>query len=185
MRWRLGILIALGLLFAVTLGVDSLNDKRQLLREELYLRAKKLHKYRAILRNRDEVKEKLKVTEERLSELKKGLLRADTPSVAMVNLQEIIREYIDKASLQPISMRPLAPVKLGRLTGYPVQITASGTIKEIVEFLKLVHQGEYLMDISFINMRQKNIREPGMLRFKIEIRGFSETPIDKSEVKKL
>jgi|GEM_PF-6642487 Tfp pilus assembly protein PilO len=185
MRWRLGILVALGLLLATVLVVNSLNNRRQLLREELYLKTNKLYKYRAILKNRDEVKRKLEITEEKLSDLEKGLLKTDNPSVAMVNMQEIVREYIDKASLKLLSMRPLTPVKLGELTGYPVQVTATGTIKEIVEFLKQIHQGRYLMDISFMSMRQKNIREPGVLRLKIEIRGFSETLTTSSGGKRL
>ncbi len=180
MERRITILIAFLILVALEFFyLQPLQQKQPEIKEELFIKTRKLQKYIALTKRTEEIKKELSSTEQRLSEIQKGLISARSESIALVSIQEIIRKYADESSLQVTSMRPLDKIDYSYYVGLPVQITVTGNIKEITEFLKNVVNAPYILTIESINVRVINIRNPYNLRLRGSFVGYMKKRSEK------
>ncbi len=168
MRQRQTLLVAVAVVVAVFLVVQTLQSRIPLMEDELFQKQKRLQRYESILAEGDVIGKALRAATDKLEDLKKGLLKGGG-----VQLQELVRSGLDSAGLKTISLRPLEPVDTETLIVYPLQLTFTGDLKAVVEFLNSLCTERYLIEIEYLKIRQMNVKEPGQLRVEMEIRGFS------------
>ena len=175
MRRRLSVILTISTLFLLYFSyLLPMQEKRQLIREELFTKTRTLKSYKELIHKGKDVEEKLRKLAKNFLEKEKELIAADNNSLGMVRFQEVLRSYADESSIKVISTKTMNIIKHRYLIGLPVQITATGDMKNISEFLRLIEQSPYLISIDNLSIRMMNRKRPGRLRFKIGFSGYSE-----------
>ncbi len=176
MRRRLSVILTISTLVLLYFSyLLPMQEKRQLIREELFIKTRTLKSYKELIHKGKDVEEELRKLAKNFLEKEKELIAADNNSLGMVRFQEVLRNYADKSSIKVISTKPMNIIKHRYLIGLPVQITATGDVKNVSEFLRLIEQSPYLISIDNLSIRMMNRKRPDQLRVKIGFSGYSET----------
>jgi len=167
-RKRIYIMVA----FAVVLAMAYQPlFSREDLTEQIDATYTRLIKYRAAAANTggdNTGAENLK----RLAALEKGLLPGTTTARAVARLQTEITGLADGAGLAIASLRPLTPEVIEPYRQITVQVSMTGDLVQLRDFLRDLETTETLMRIVTLNVRVTNIRNPETLRVKIAIAGI-------------
>ena len=176
------VLIALLLVALYVNYIKPIPEKRQEIREEIFIREKKLKKYRALTKQKDEIAGELMKLKLRLDRVKQELLPVKNETLGLVTVQQIVREIAGKTDIRIVALRPIDILRGNHLIGLPVQVTAIGDMKAVTEFLKGVVDSPYLLSLDSMNIRVINIQKPDKIRLKFTITGYIERP-EKSLIK--
>jgi Tfp pilus assembly protein PilO len=158
-----------------------LKEKRHNVREELFIKEKTLKSYVELTGRREEVEKELEELDSLFGEKKKKFINAENDSLGMVMVQEIVRDYAEEASLKLLSVRSLDRVRFAFLMGMPIQLTATGDMKQVSEFLRLIDKSQYFISVDAMNIQVMNVKDPDALRVKMIFSGYMDA--DKSAEK--
>ncbi len=174
---KVGSLIIAVLLVAMYVNyIRPIPDKRQEIREEIFIKKKKLKKYLTLTKQKDEIAGELMNLKLRIEKMKDAFLPVKNETLGLVTIQQIVREIAEKTDLRIVSLRPVDIFTGNFLIGLPVQVTAIGDMKAITEFLKGVVKSPYLLSLDAMNIRVINIQKPDKIRIKFTITGYIAKP---------
>jgi Tfp pilus assembly protein PilO len=148
------------------------EQKRTEIRESIFVKSRKYKKYMEMTRSRDIIVKTLKKRKGLLKELETGLLPVEEENRAKVFMQELISNYVDDTMLTMTSLRPLERIEFKYYRGIPVQITVTGDMGRISEFLQKIINSKYLISIDLLNIRVINIRDPYKVRMRGHFTGY-------------
>ncbi len=152
--------------------IQPIPEKRQIIREEIYLKSKKLQKYQNLTKQKESIKRQIEKLELEKKKVEATFLPVSNETLGLVTIQQIVRDLSSKANLKIIALRPLDVIKSNYLVGLPVQVTAIGNIKSLTEFFKGISENPYLLSVDMLNIRVVNVQKPDKLRIKFTITGY-------------
>ncbi|RMG72573.1 MAG: hypothetical protein D6710_04610 [Nitrospirae bacterium] len=174
---RIGTLIVAALLIALYVNyIRPIPEKRQEIREETFLKKKKLKKYRELTMQKEEIERELANIKARIEKMNDAFLPVKNETLGLVTIQQIVREGAQKANLRLVSLRPVDLMRGKYIVGLPVQVTAVGDIKAFTEFLKTIVESPYLLSLDMLNIRVINIQKPDNIRIKFTLTGYIPKP---------
>ncbi len=180
---KIGSIVIAVLLVAIYVNyIKPIPEKRQEIREEIFIKKKKLKKYLTLTKQKDEIAGELMTLKLRIEKMKNSFLPVKNETLGLVTIQQIVREIAEKTDLRIVSLRPVDIITGNYLIGLPVQVMAIGDMKAVTEFLKGVIESPYLLSLDTLNIRVINLQKPDKIRIKFTITGYIEKP-EKSLIK--
>ncbi len=166
-------IILSGLTMLIILNyIASIEQKRAEIRESIFVKSKRYKKYTEMARSRETIVKALEKHKTLLKKLETGLLPVEEENRARVFMQELISNYVDDSMLTMTSLRPLEKIDYKYYKGIPVQITVTGDMGRLSEFLQKIINSKYLISIDLLNFRVINIRDPYKLRMRGHFTGY-------------
>ncbi len=103
------------------------------------------------------------------------LLREKSDFLDSAKLQGEISGIAGTSGLNVMTIRPLAPAKLGNFTMISLYFEGSGDIKQMSEFLKGIEQDKLLIKVDKLGVTITNMQNPKDLKYKIQVSALART----------
>jgi len=114
-----------------------------------------------------------------LNELKKigaslesRLIHATNPNVAGAKLQQTLDDFLQQSKLKTRSKKILKSEERGGFLCVPVELSATGSLSEFRDFLSRVMNDRMLLQVTKLELRPENQRDPQNVFIEIVIVGF-------------
>ena len=144
---------------------------REALREKLESDSATLDKYQRVLRSPVSEADVAKL-QELIQKQETRLLKETSVFLASAKMQSRVTEIAAKAGLNLSTLRAVDPAAMGSYKAITVYFEASGSIKQISEFLKDIENDAILMKCDKLSVNVTNLQTPKELRVKIQISGL-------------
>ncbi|MEZ4524577.1 MAG: type II secretion system protein GspM [Desulfobacterales bacterium] len=143
-------------------------------REEIALKEKKLARYRETVQEKENLEAGLRKLQAELNLLESGLLSGGTPALAAVEIQNLVNEIAAKgeAEIQSMQILPSKPAKDSSYIPVPVQVTLSGSIRQLKEILYNIENSPKILKISSIRIRPQHRRQSDGVQSEFTVEGF-------------
>ncbi len=151
-------LIGLGVAGAIVVGaylavVEPLMNRNTELAQLLPAREATLERRRQLVAQRDRVAAEQQALTSRLEAETAHLLPGATVPLAASELQKLVKEVAEGASVEVRSQRVLPPVDMAGLLEVPIEITVAGSARQTVTLLHLLEQTPRLLMLRDVNIR--------------------------------
>lgn len=167
----LGAIVA-GIYFLVVFVIEPLYDYGQELsqkREDLRFRYEKSLKAVSQKAAVDSEHEQLKaIGAKHISRL----INAKNANVAGAKLQQTLDGFLQKARLDTRSKKILKTEERDGFFAVPVELNATGTLSELRDFLERVMSDEMLLQVTKLDVRPENQRDPRKVIIEVVVVGF-------------
>ena len=143
-------------------------------REEISLKEKKLARYRETVQEKDRLQAVLRRLQTDLNLLESGLLIGGTHALAAVEIQNIVNEIAaeSKAEIQSMQILQPRPVKDSPYLPVPVQVSLSGSIRQLKEMLYRIENAPKILKISSMRIRPQHRRRNDTVQSEFTVEGF-------------
>lgn len=131
-----------------------------------------LAKARARIAQRETVRSQLAEIEQAVEKLSTRLLSGARPSLAASALQELVKELATETDVEVRSERILQAVERGELLEIPVEVTVSGGIREVINFLYRLERTPKLLALQELKVRVISLGQPRELLTTLTVSGF-------------
>jgi len=151
-------LIGLGVAGAIVVGaylavVEPLMNHNTELAQLLPVREATLERRRQLVAQRDRVAAEQQALTSRLEAETAHLLPGATVPLAASELQKLVKEVAEEASVEVRSQRVLPPVDMAGLLEVPIEITVAASARQTVTLLHLLEQTPRLLMLRDVNIR--------------------------------
>ncbi|MFP4087441.1 MAG: type II secretion system protein GspM [Desulfobacteraceae bacterium] len=150
-------LIIVSLLIAMALVYRFLPDLRELIwsREEIQLKETKIKKYRRMVDLGKDLELKLNALNKALDGMESRLLSGKTPSLAGVEIKEIIEKIVSKSNAQVARVRVLTPKELDKsqYLSISVNFALTPSIRKLKEILYGIESSRIFLKVTELAVR--------------------------------
>lgn len=149
--------------------------------DEMRLKEKELMKYRSVLQDKRRLEGALVSAERELARAEAGLLSQGTPTLAAVDIQNMLSDIAEQKGMTVQSTRLLQskPAGKGEYITIPVEVRMKGSIQQIKEMLFLVENSSKLLKITAIRIRLPDPLRPERIDSTFTVEGLMKS--EKSE----
>jgi len=170
-------LIGLGVVGAIVFGaylivVEPLMNRNAELAQILPVREATLERRRQLVAQRDRVAAEQQALASRLEAESARLLPGATAPLAASELQKLVKEVAEGASVEVRSERVLPPVDMAGLLEIPIEIAVAGSARQTVALLHLLEQTPRLLSLRDVNIRVVAIGQPRDLLTTLTVSGY-------------
>ncbi|MBN2372850.1 hypothetical protein JXL19_03560 [bacterium] len=140
--------------------------------EKLEIEEQRLENYLRTIRQKpekDAMLEHLIQSEERYQDM---LMEPDKPPVVAARLQNTLKGMAENEGVNIISEKQLAISEQGAFIEVPVEITLRCSITKLTNLIYAIEDYQRFLDISKLNIRVVNIRNPIDIRADMTVSGF-------------
>lgn len=148
---------------------------------EIELKKKQLIKYQRMFQTGGDLEKAVAVLKETLKRGESGLLTGKTPALAAADIQKVVREMAEKSQVEIKRVRVLKPEDVGgsHYLSIPVQLTISGTVRHLKEFLyQIMTSSKYLtvekvgITVNRMRLRRDKTQQAESVNADITVNGF-------------
>ena len=170
-------LIGLGVAGAIVFGaylivVEPVMNRSAELAQILPAREATLERRRQLVAQRDRVAADQQALASRLEAESARLLPGATAPLAASELQKLVKEVAEGASVEVRSERVLPPVDMAGLLEVPIEIAVAGSARQTVALLHLLEQTPRLLTLRDVNIRVVAIGQPRDLLTTLTVSGY-------------
>ena len=170
-------LIGLGVVGAIVFGaylivVEPLMNRNAELAQILPVREATLERRRQLVAQRDRMAAEQQALASRLEAESARLLPGATAPLAASELQKLVKEVAEGASVEVRSERVLPPVDTAGLLEVPIEIAVAGSARQTVALLHLLEQTPRLLSLRDVNIRVVAIGQPRDLLTTLTVSGY-------------
>jgi hypothetical protein len=146
-----------------------LAPRAEMMRETIETRHESLLRDEQLLRNVRMTSDGMNALFGEIKNIENRLLKEKSDFLASAKLQGEISAIAGKSGLNVMTIRPLAPVKLGNFTAISLSFEGSGDIRQLSDFLKGIEQDKLLIKVAKVNVNILNMQNPRDLKYKIQV----------------
>lgn len=170
-------LIGLGVAGAIVFGaylivVEPLMNRNAELAQILPAREATLERRRQLVAQRDRVAAEQQALASRLDAESARLLPGATAPLAASELQKLVKEVAEGASVEVRSERVLPPVDMAGLLEVPIEIAVAGSARQTVALLHQLEKTPRLLTLRDVNIRVVAIGQPRDLLTTLTVSGY-------------
>ncbi len=145
--------------------------------EEIALKEKQLGKYRQMIEEGDNLEERVISLNQTIKRMESGLLTGKTPSLAAVDIQNILNEIASKSDVEIKTVRVLKPEKMDEenYLSVPVQFTISSTIRQLKEMLYRIETSPKYLTINKIKISVRHTRGLRQIQSNLTVAGVMKS----------
>jgi len=142
--------------------------------EDLTFKETELLKYKKVLQKKNALEAQFLSAQNGLARAEAALLSQGTPSLAAVEIQNMINELGEQKKIEIKSMRVLKPERpdQGEYMTVPVQVTMTASIRQLKDVLFRIENSQTLLRVSSMRIRQSNAKRPEELFCTLVVEGF-------------
>lgn len=165
-----GALLLLGVVYNLLPSFESTTNGE----EALSLTRQKLAKYRAKVSDRSRLESGIKAGRLQLQRAEAGLLQANTPALAAVDIQQILTQIAGSTGAEVKTMRVLGsePISDDNYIAVPVEVTLSSDIRQLVGVLYAIDTSKKLLRVKELAVRSAGIRRGDKILTTFTVEGF-------------
>ncbi len=101
-----------------------------------------------------------------------SLIHATNPNVAGAKLQQTLDGFLQQSKLKTRSKKILKSEERGGFLCVPVELSATGSLSEFEDFLSKVMNDPMLLQVTKLELRPENQRDPKKVFIEIVVAGF-------------
>jgi len=170
-------LIGLGVAGAILVGaylivVEPLMNRNTELAQILPAREATLERRRQLVAQRDRVAAEQQALAGRLEAESARLLPGATTPLAASELQKLVKEVAQAASVEVRSERVLPPLEMAGLLEVPIEIAVAGGVRQTVALLHLLEQTPRLLTLRDVNIRVVAVGQARDLLTSLTVSGY-------------
>ena len=170
-------LIGLGVAGAILVGaylivVEPLMNRNAELAQILPVREATLERRRQLVAQRDRVAAEQQALASRLEAESARLLPGATAPLAASELQKLVKEVAEGASVEVRSERVLPPLEMAGLLEVPIEIAVAGGVRQTVALLHLLEQTPRLLTLRDVNIRVVAVGQARDLLTSLTVSGY-------------
>ena len=170
-------LIGLGVAGAILVGaylivVEPLMNRNAELAQILPVREATLERRRQLVAQRDRVAAEQQALAGRLEAESARLLPGATTPLAASELQKLVKEVAQAASVEVRSERVLPPLEMAGLLEVPIEIAVAGGVRQTVALLHLLEQTPRLLTLRDVNIRVVAVGQARDLLTSLTVSGY-------------
>jgi len=170
-------LIGLGVAGAILVGaylivVEPLMNRNTELAQILPAREATLERRRQLVAQRDRVAAEQQAFAGRLEAESARLLPGATTPLAASELQKLVKEVAQAASVEVRSERVLPPLEMAGLLEVPIEIAVAGGVRQTVALLHLLEQTPRLLTLRDVNIRVVAVGQARDLLTSLTVSGY-------------
>jgi hypothetical protein len=151
-----------------------LTPKAETMRESIETRHKALLRDEQLLRDVRMTSGGMDALFSEIKNIESRLLKEKSDFLASAKLQGEISGIAGKSGLKVMTIRPLAPVKLGNFTVISLYFEGSGDVKQMSDFLRGIEQDKLLIKVAKVNVNILNMQNPRDLKYKIQVSALAK-----------
>ena len=170
-------LIGLGVAGAIVFGaylivVEPLMNRNAELAQILPAREATLERRRQLVAQRDRMAAEQQALASRLEAESARLLPGATTPLAASELQKLVKEGAQAASVEVRSERVLPPLEMAGLLEVPIEIAVAGGVRQTVALLHLLEQTPRLLTLRDVNIRVVAVGQARDLLTSLTVSGY-------------
>jgi len=157
--------------YPVIVSVVSVSD-------EIVMKQKHVEKYLGIVEQRKQAFSENKYYNRQFSQMENRLLTGETPSLAAVEIQEILKGVGDASGVRFITMQVMKP-KEGENKDYirlPVQFSMNSDIIQLKQIIYQIEASSKLLIITALDAKRAKSKEHHMIRSTFTVEGCMKAP---------
>jgi hypothetical protein len=147
-------------------------------RAEIAIKERKLAKYQEAVLEKKVLEQKLASRNRTLSRLESGLLSGDTPALAAVDIQNLLKGFAARSGID-IKTTSIIPPSEEDGSGYlivPVQFELVSNIKQLKEILYRIETSPKHLTIKMIKASVPDIQQPKEIQSILIVGGYMRKP---------
>jgi len=141
---------------------------------EISLKEKKLARYRETVQEKEHLEAELRRLQTELNLFESKLLSGGTPALAAVEIQNIVNEIAARGEteIQSMQILPSRILKDSPYVPVPVQVTMSGSVRQLKDILYQIENSQKILKISSIRIRPQHRRQSDGVQSEFTVEGF-------------
>jgi Tfp pilus assembly protein PilO len=146
--------------------------------DEIAIKQNHAEKYLRIVEQQKRALSENKYFTRQFKQMERRLLTGETPTLAAVEIQEILKAIGDTSNVKFMTMRVMKP-KEDEDTGYvrlPVQFSMNSDINQLKEVIFQIEASPKLLVITEMDAKKAGIRENQLIRSTITVEGSMKAP---------
>lgn len=165
----IGILLGGVVLYFALIHPFSINRE---VTAELEREEQRYNNYSKLISQRPEKDAILKQLKRKKDKYNNRLLEPDKPPVVAARLQNTLKEMASEEGVDIISEKQLSIIERDPFIEIPIEITLKCSITKLTNLIYAIEDFKKFLDISKLNVRVVNIRNPIDVRADLTISGF-------------
>lgn len=176
-RNKIALFSILVLLLVAVYGAFPFVQDFQNAGDRIVIKEKQLRKYRQRVAEGKTLEKKIDSRKQVLEEIETGLLKAETPSLAAVDIQNTLHSIANASGAEITTLRVLDPAKAGHTAyvGIPVQITLRTDIQGLKTTLHKIENAEKYLTVDELRIRvsrSNRAKRLGPVQANITVKGY-------------
>ena len=142
--------------------------------EDTILKRKKLIKYQQMVLKKDQLKAELAFLNKEMIQAESAVFTSSTPSLAAVDIQNILKNIARQGGFEIKSMRFAKPkfVENTEYIAIPIQVSLNVNTRQLKDILYKIETSSKILKITNIRINLPNIRRKGMVQSTFTLEGF-------------
>lgn len=146
--------------------------------DEIVMKKNHVEKYLRIVEQQKRVVSENKYFTRQFKQMERRLLTGETPTLAAVEIQEILKKIGDTSNVKFMTMRVMKP-KEDEDAGYvrlPVQFSMNSDINQLKEIIYQIEASPELLVITALNAKRATSKKSRLIRSTITVEGSMKAP---------
>ncbi len=146
--------------------------------DEIVMKKNHVEKYLRIVEQQKRAVSENKYFKRQFTQMERRLLSGETPTLAAVEIQEILKEIGDTSNVKFMTMRVMKP-KEDEGTGYvrlPVQFSMNSDISQLKEVIYQIEASPKLLVITELDAKRASSKDHQLIRSTIKVEGSMKAP---------
>ena len=169
------VILLVGAVYRLSPDISSLFSGS----DEMRFKEKELMKYRRVLKDKMHLDNALLSAERELARMEAGLLSQKTPTLAVVDIQNMLSDIAEQKGITVQSMRSLpsksAERERGKYIPIPVEVNLRSSIRQLKEMLFLIESSSKLLKITAIRIRLPDPFRPETIQSTFTVEGLMKS----------
>lgn len=132
---------------------------------------------------KDMIEARIAALRQEIEKQEKVFLRGNKPPVAAAVLQRFLKEQASSLNIEVKLERTVNPVDADAYLGIPIEIAFTASTEKLKELLYKFRTAPYLLTVSELKIRVRNISNPLDVYVTVVVTGFIKKPVEKKDKK--
>lgn len=170
-RTTLALAAAAALLGAYVLLVAPLEEKREGIKEKLFVEHRSMVKHERFISSARDTEVDIEKAAKELEEMEQFIIKESDLSLAFASLQSKVQDMAESAGLRITSIKPLQAVGYEGYRGLPIFMDCTGGMGQLSDFLNYLDSSWEFIAIDRLGI---SVLPRGELRVKIQLSGLTK-----------
>lgn len=131
-------------------------------------------KYQRKISERDVLQEQIVALSKNIEHYRGALLEGTTPSLAAVNIQNLLNEIVAANHLQidSVQMMKVTDSAVAGFQAVPVQVNLTLSIRQLLDLLYKIESAKTLLDVTDLNIKGGADKSTGKFQVRLTVAGY-------------
>ena len=141
---------------------------------EIAVKANRVAKYQQKIAGRDALQKRVVALTQRFERAQRLLLDGATPSLAAVDIQNLINEIVNanKLEIESLQVLRVQDSAVSEFRSVPVQVNLTLNIRQLLDLVYKIESAPQLLAITDLTIRSQSTGQQGKLQVRMTVAGY-------------